>query len=253
MLSNNQLVSLITALGFSAGSPEDRPGVDPIWPKINRRDQGNMITNFAINALIDMTEASEPSFGSIRGPGVKSAFPAFGMMNDRMYQYVMNYLNTRKRKAMHDYAETVESELARLRDQINISGLPDSGIIQPGNSRYYPLDVDLANSLRKDLAGRFPFVEFTSKVGGMVSVHLLSRGQELPDVWDDVMQFVIYLMRSYKDGVKVGNAPTPNSEPANAISKQARNLIAKVPVDERYEAIHKFGNKFVKELELRGL
>lgn len=253
MLSSEQLVSLITALGFSTGDLEDKPGVDPIWPGVDRQDQMDMIRNFAINVLEDMTKSGEPGFGGVRGPGIRSPFPTLGDFNDHLYKRIMEYFSNRQRERMHAYAEVVDRDLAELHSRICIVGGPSSDHIQLGNSRYYQLDYKLAESLQRNLQGRFPFVEFSKKVGGTVSIRFLARGQELPDVWENVMQFVIYLIRSYKHCVAVGNAPTPDSEPAEAISEQVRNLIAKVPVDGRYEAIHKFGQKLIKELKLRGL
>ena len=252
MLSNDQLVILITSLGFSTGDPSDKPGADPIWPKLRMDNQRHMIRNFTYNVMIDMVEDGTPGFGGTRGPNVRSPFPAFGLLNNSIYQSAHKFYRLKNQDDRRTYATSVSKRLAKLHSQVDPDDI-NVDFIHVGNSRYYPLDYNLAESLRKDLSGSFHNLEFTSKVGGMVSIRFLGMGLQLPSVWESVRNFAHYLIDTQKEYAKADNASAPVSEPANAISKQVRNLIAKVPVDERYEAIHKFGDRFVKELELRGL
>lgn len=251
MLSNEQLESLVTGLQSSAMLSTTEPEIDPEWIRDARSDYEGRVNNFLENVMVDQVTSGTPGLGGSRDKDAVSAI--FGISRLEICQAASRYLASESDSERALIAESCSANWKVKIDRRNklLNPNTDSRIIA-GDSRFYRIDDGLVVALQRDLAGSMPWVEFGSKVNGCRTIRFLGLGESLANAWAHVYQFGQYLLNS-KKSQKADNASASKEQSADAFSKKVETFLASVPVDKRYEVIHRKGSSFLKSLQLLGL
>lgn len=248
MLSDSQLASLSTSFSYSSADPEDVPQVEPSWIPNAQGSVSSRFQNFLVNVLVDQLTSTTSGLVGERKVGAHS--PLFNYSIDEAKDAAVRYLRASGAAEHSAIAESAVQKIQCVVRPVKYALTPGAEVnVSAGNSRYYRVDDGLALALQKDLAGSMPWVEFGSKVGGCRTIRLLGLGESVPHAWAHALKFGVYLIR-HREVQKTGNAPVPKEQSTEALSKQVERILASVPHDRKYQAIHRYGNNLVKALHL---
>lgn len=248
MLSDSQLASLSTSFSYSSANPEDVPQVEPSWCPDAQVSVSSRFWNFLVNVLID--QLTSKTFGLVGERKVGARPLLFNYSIDNARDAAVRYLDAVGDAERSAVAESAVAEIQRVVRPVNQQLNPGVEVNVPaGNSRYYRVDDGLALALQKDLAGSMPWIEFGSKAGGCRTIRLLGQGESVPHAWANAYRFFMYLVKP-KTLQKTGKAPVPKEQSTEALSKQVERILASVPHDRKYQAIHRYGRNLIKALRL---